>query len=234
MIKQIDILKELQARRESKQNNLLNEVKQWIFDEHYLERQLFKDERLEMKDIDSSLFSPDLVYSIDTIKDICIKYKLRFLDQNLFKEDIPYEAVIKIKGISKQKEVNLKRFKILAPAEKFSLKDPNADPILFARLNDESYLFIHKWGNDLAWYKKWSAFPFRNLKSLLLSILALSIVIASAVPTAWFGIPHLDYFNFFRVFTVFWTFVVCSSITSYLWFVLEKDFSSMVWDSKYL
>ncbi|MEM7160967.1 MAG: hypothetical protein AAF487_00875 [Bacteroidota bacterium] len=232
MIKRIDILKELQVEKETTQYNLIREVKQWILDEEYFEEKIFESES-EMEPIRPELFSNSEIYKLKSIKDICIKYQLRFLDQKYFKDEIPYEAIIKIKEISRQKEVDLKRFKILAPAERFSLKDPNADPILFAQISDDSFVFIHKWGNDMNWYKKWLAFPFRNLKTLLVSIFVVSMSLASIIPAEWFGLEHLGYFNFYRVFAFFWIFIVSASITSYLWFLLDKKFSSLVWDSKY-
>src|SRR5688572_679460 len=36
----------------------------------------------------------DLVFSLNTIKATCVKYRLRFLDSQLFKNEIPYEALL--------------------------------------------------------------------------------------------------------------------------------------------
>jgi len=35
-------------------------------------------------------------------------------------------------------------------------------PLLFAQLTDNSYYLIHKWGNDLAWYKKYLYLPLQT------------------------------------------------------------------------
>ncbi|WP_395062778.1 hypothetical protein [Flavobacterium sp.] len=48
----------------------------------------------------------------------------------------------------------------MAPSKAFNLKKYD-DPLLFAPIGNDYYYLIHKWGNDLAWYKN---FKFYQLK----------------------------------------------------------------------
>ncbi len=232
MFDRVNLLKELEKERERRQEGLLIEVKHWILDEHILEKNIFSTKVLA-EELDINLFDKEDIFSLQDIRDIAIKYNLRFLDRALFKDEIPYEAIIKTKEIGRNLNIQFEHFKVLAPAEKFTLKDPNADPILFAQLSNDKFLFIHKWGKDMSWSKKLKAFPFRNLKTLLISIAVFSLVLSAFIPTEWLSVYSSHYFNFFRAILVFWIFVVSASITSYCWFLFGKDFSSAVWNSKY-
>ena len=86
------------------------------------------------------------VYHIDDIKKICISYRLRFLNSQLFKADLPYEAIQNIKDLEKTHETSLSGFKIMAPSKLFKLANAD-DPLLFAPIENGYYYLIHKWGN---------------------------------------------------------------------------------------
>ena len=103
------------------------------------------------------------VYSFETIEKIAIKHRLRFLPTKFFKNQIPQEAIFKIKEIEKSNSIEIKKFFILAPSSAFDLEDCNKDPLLFIPLKNNLYYLVHKWGSDLSWLKKLTAIPFRTL-----------------------------------------------------------------------
>lgn len=86
------------------------------------------------------------VYSEESIKQICIKYRLRFLDSKHFKAEYPYEALHQIKEFEQTHQVKIQHFKIIAPYDMFQLTDVNEDPLLFAQLSDNNFYLLHKWG----------------------------------------------------------------------------------------
>ena len=88
------------------------------------------------------------IYHIDQIKKICIDYRLRFLDANLFKGQFPIEAVEEIKVIEKTHQTELTSLKMMAPSKLFKLENAD-DPLLFAPMGNGYYFLIHQWGNDL-------------------------------------------------------------------------------------
>ena len=107
------------------------------------------------------------IYHIDQIKDICIDYRLRFLDARLFKGKIPNSAIDKVKHLEEVHETELKGFRIMAPSKLFKLEDKD-DPLLFAPIGNEYFYLIHKWGNDLHPLRKILVWPFKGIVNLTL------------------------------------------------------------------
>ncbi|CAN0604076.1 unnamed protein product, partial [Ectocarpus sp. 12 AP-2014] len=99
------------------------------------------------------LLNSDKIYHTKEIKQICIDYRLRFLDTKYFKGTIPAEGLSKIKALEKEHDTEIKGFKIIAPSKLFKLEDKD-DPLLFAPIGNGYYYLIHQWGNDLQPFRK--------------------------------------------------------------------------------
>ena len=102
------------------------------------------------------------IYSINTIKSVCIDYRLRFLDIKYFKNKLPNEVFQKIKSLEKTHNTNIGDFKIMAPSALFRLEKTD-DPLLFVPLGNNYYYLVHKWGNDLHPFRKLIMWPFKNI-----------------------------------------------------------------------
>ena len=81
-------------------------------------------------------------FDIETIEKICTKYRLRFLESDLFKGDIPSEAIREVKRLESSLGMRFDRFSVIAPAERFDLKDSTKDPILMAELPNRQFYYI--------------------------------------------------------------------------------------------
>ena len=81
-------------------------------------------------------------------KNICVRYRLRFLDSNLFKGEYPKNITKIISDIEKKHDTNLNNFMIMAPSKLFKIKSPD-DPILFIPIGNNYYYLIHKWGRRI-------------------------------------------------------------------------------------
>ena len=110
------------------------------------------------------LLDTDKIYHIDQIKEICIDYRLRFLDSKFFKGEIPQEGISRIKALEKAHNIEIKGFKIIAPSKLFRLEDKD-DPLLFAPIGNQYFYLIHRWGNDLHPLRK--AFLFQTFKNII-------------------------------------------------------------------
>lgn len=101
--------------------------------------------RLEKMDITK-------VFTLEQIKGICIKYRLRFLPSNLYKGNIDPQLPSKVKEfvMLEGKSVEDYQYYICAPAESFELQARSKDPLLFAKLDEDHYYLIHKWGDDMS------------------------------------------------------------------------------------
>lgn len=171
----------------------------------------------------------DKVFHIDTIKEICIIYRLRFLDSKYYKLDIPEEANIKIRQLEAEHKTTLHSFKILAPAKALKLKNYD-DPLLFAPLGNDYYYLIHKWGNDLSPFRKWKALPYKNFGNLLIFILLLSIVTTFVLPYKQLGD---ETYSTVKMITFLFIFKTYCAIYIYYFFWKGKNFSINNWDSIY-
>src|SRR5689334_22985554 len=79
------------------EKKILENLKQYRFQEEVL-----NEEELE----------EDQVFNPEEIKRIAVLYRLKFLDSGLFRSEIPYEAILKIKGMEGRFNKKLRHFKI--------------------------------------------------------------------------------------------------------------------------
>jgi len=175
------------------------------------------------------LLETDRIYHIDQIREICVDYRLRFLDTKYFKNEIPQEALQKIKQLEKAHEMTLRGFKIVAPSKMFKLENAD-DPLLFAPIGNGYFYLIHKWGNDLNFFRKTWAWPFKSLENLIVCTLLVSLLAAYAVPNGIFS-KDTSGVQFLLIF--FFTFKSIASMVLYYSFAAGKNFNTAIWNSKY-
>ena len=169
------------------------------------------------------------IYHIDQIKKICIDYRLRFLDANLFKGQFPIEAVEEIKVIEKTHQTELTSLKMMAPSKLFKLENAD-DPLLFAPMGNGYYFLIHQWGNDLHPLRKFLVWPFKNLITMCIAILAGSFLLSFFVPLSVFT-SNPTTSDFFLIY--FFMFKSVAAIVIYYTFARGKNVSQAIWNSKY-
>lgn len=169
------------------------------------------------------------IYHIDDIKNICIDYRLRFLDSKFFKGKLPIEAISKIKDLEKIHNIELKGFKIIAPSKLFKLEDKD-DPLLFAPIGNGYHYLIHKWGNDLLPMRKLLVWPFKNIANLTVLVFFISYMVTMLIPEGLFSKSNstTDFLiiNFFM-------FKCIAAVVIFYGFALGKNFSPAIWNSKY-
>ena len=167
------------------------------------------------------------VFHIDTIKNICVRYRLRFLDSNLFKGEYPKNITKIISDIEKKHDTNLNNFMIMAPSKLFKIKSPD-DPILFIPIGNNYYYLIHKWGEEFNYLRKLLVLPFKNIDNLTIFSVLVSVFFALL---GKLFIPSLTTSEVFILFL----FLVKGFIFIffYTFFLTRKNFSESIWNSKY-
>lgn len=212
---------ELSLPKTNLQNELLKVKKRSSISEN---QQLFNLE------YDVSKLNSDNLFHVDQIRKICIDYRLRFLDVKLFKGKIPNEAFKKLDEF-KNNHPNLNfELRIMAPSKLFELENYD-DPLLFASLGDGYYYLIHKWGNDLSFFRKISVWPFKNLVNILIFISIISLLITAMVPGNIFYYENNPGAEFFITFLFILKSVI--AIFIYYGFSLGKNFNEFIWNRKY-
>lgn len=175
------------------------------------------------------ILESDRIYHVSHIKKICIDYRLRFLDTKYFKGKIPLEAILEIKKLEKEHQIQIQGFKIIAPSKVFKLKNAD-DPLLFAPLGNDYFYLIHKWGNDLHPLRKLLVLPFKNFFNLTALIIAMSYVITELLPMRLFA-KDGDSSMFWLLFI--FIFKMVAGITLFYGIALGKNFNYAIWNSKY-
>lgn len=169
------------------------------------------------------------IFHRDTIKKTCINYRLRFLDLDYFKGDIPVEAIESIQALEQAHNTELQKMKIVAPSKLFKLKNAD-DPLLFVPIGNQYYYLIHKWGNDLHPLRQLLMWPFKNIVTSILSILLLSLVLTLFMPLNLFS-AEPTWSDFILIFM--FMFKSIAAIVIYYSFAAGKNFSRAIWDSTY-
>ncbi|QLG43809.1 hypothetical protein [Costertonia aggregata] len=175
------------------------------------------------------LLETDNIYHIDQIKELCIDYRLRFLNSKYFKGKIPEEAIAKIKDLENMHDIELKGFKIVAPSKLFKLEDKD-DPLLFAPIGNEYFYLIHKWGNDLHPLRKLLMWPFKGIINLTALVFVISYFATLLVPEGLFS-KSSSTAEFWIVY--FFMFKCIASVVIFYGFALGKNFNPAIWNSKY-
>lgn len=200
-------------------------------DDKILERIFGRNEGSDA--LDALKLDPASIYHLDQIRNLCTDYRLRFLDGEFFKGEIPYQALSKIKQIQRDQELEINNYKIVAPAPMFRLAEKDRDPLLFIPLSNTHYYLVHQWGRDLSPFRRLMVFPFRNFQSLITSVALLSFIIVMSVPSSVMMGPYDETSFGIRVIFFIYLFIAFSGLTTLYGFSRMKNFNDNLWNSKY-
>ncbi len=186
-MKNVNLELELNAIRDKEKNSdLLLQVEKLLIEDEISRNSILN--KLSSKNEDSNknalvfdLLKTENIFHINHIENICINYRLRFLDSSLFKNNIPDEAISKIKNIEKEHHTKLSGFKIVAPSKAFHLLNYD-DPLLFIPIGNNYYYLVHKWGDEFRWYRKLLVWPIKNLSNFVITSILISLIVALIVP----------------------------------------------------
>ena len=167
------------------------------------------------------------IFHKDTIKSICVQYRLRFLDSNLFKGDYPNNITKVISDIEKKHQTTLNNFMIMAPSKLFKIKSPD-DPILFVPIGNDYYYLIHKWGEEFNYLRKLLVLPFKNIDNLTVFSILVSVFFALVGKLFMPSLTSSEVFILFLFLVKGFIFIFF-----YMFFLTRRNFSESIWNSKY-
>lgn len=225
-INTIDLKHELRKLKENEKPQIIEEVKE-ILQSQALREAIIEKRILEgSRTFDYNLadFKEENIYTIDQIKKLCVKYRLRFLDSKVFAGEIPYEAISKIKALEEELGQSLSGFKIVAPKELFQLEDKDSDPLLFLQLSENKFYFIHKWGGELNRFRSILATPMRSFMSMFWFLAAVALIFTILIPTKSFDVSAFLFVH---------SFIAICGITCLLVFTFRENFSDVEWNSRF-
>lgn len=153
------------------------------------------------------------VFTEAEIKELCINYKLRFLESNRYNGPISPEIGAAVARFCKKNEISLNngayghKFMIAAPKEYFRLdsrKEFNAermqelmknDPLLFYKIDSNHYSLIHQWGNTFTYGRYFKAFFSRDSFNAIACSLVITIGIMMFLTSWMFGASAAQFFS---------------------------------------
>lgn len=219
-------------KKEVSEEVLLKEVLE-ILNENEEHRNLIKSSLSEECSTTHNSFKLDLletdkIFHVNQIKKICINYRLRFLDSNLFKNEIPEEAITIINSLEKKHNITLRGYKIIAPSKAFNLKIYD-DPLLFVPIGNEYYYLIHKWGNDLSTFRKVKYLPIKNIVNFIVFSVLLSAIGTYLTPETNLS-KSVEFAKIIIFIFMFKSIVVT---IAYYFFMMGKNFNSEIWNKPF-
>lgn len=237
LIERVNLQEKLEAlrKKEMVEEELLEEVRRILDKEKTSEAEILQ--RISEGDpdgIDGNNFNFDLlergrIFHLSQIRKICVAYRLRFLSTTIFKGALPDEAVLAVKNLEQAHSIELKGFKIIAPAEFFRLENAD-DPMLFTPIGNDYFYLIHKWGTDMHPLRKLMMWPLRNLENLIIFSFFISFFLSFGIREIFFT-RYQETSEFLIIFM--YTFKSVVGLTFFYGIALGKNFSSGNWNSKF-
>ncbi len=173
------------------------------------------------------------IFTNKEIKSFCVKYRLKFLDIRGYQNELPYEAILKIKHLNELYRKNLKEFKVISFPANFFKKDNESFGILFAKTNHGNYYLIHSWGKNLNNWRKWLYWPMRNFEKLFTTVIIISAILAVSLPTKLIWLPqNASYWGGYRLGAFMHILIFNLGVTAYITFAFSGNFSSSNWNTE--
>ena len=235
MLSRIDIAEKLTNSRLKRieEQEILKEVHR-IFSQNEKQHKKIVSALMEKPSSCQNKFDLDLldagrIFHISDIKEICIVYRLRFLDSPFFKGNFPSEAVSEIRQLENEHLTTLGNFKIVAPAKLLKLENAD-DPLLFAPIGNDYFYLDHKWGRDLHPCRKLLMWPYKTIDNLTFTVVLLSVAITLLAPIHWFTqSPGIG--NYIFLFMIVLNGV--GGMVLFYGIAKGKNFNTDIWNSKY-
>jgi hypothetical protein len=228
-------LERYRGKTRKDEDAVLQEVNKILYQDLFSERKILdnlKQYKKSFEVIDEAYCESENIFTIQEIRKIAINLKLRFLDSLHFKGEIPYEAILKIKYINETQGKELKQFKLLTTYKSFFNRKNTQEKLLFITTNGNNYYLLHRWGNPLKWYHKIANWPLRNFETLLISLIAITLILTLSLPTGLISLdPKAEYWSGWRVATFFHLFIFNMGVAAYITFTFSKNFHSNMWNS---
>ena len=237
MFRDIDInnkLRKLKDTSRSKEDDLFDEAKRILAQDLFSEKKILNNlkqynnlfELIDEEDVPS-----EHIFNISEIKKIAIDYRLKFIDSQFFKADIPYEAILKIKHLNTNYHKNIKGFKILAPISAFKEEKLTKGSILFAPTNYGNYYLVHSWGSSFKWHRKIVSLPLKNFENLFITVLLYTLIVTLVIPTPLITLDsEATYWSGYRAAAFMHLLIFHMGVTAYITFTLGKNLSATAWN----
>lgn len=238
MLRKVNINDELQRekkRTSSEADTLVYEAQKILRNQLFTEKNILNNLKSYHKTFglaEEDGLDKSSIYTLNEIRAICVRHRLRFLDSDKYSGEFPYESVLKIKDLNTLQRKDLCYFKVLTSDERFTARNSDHEALLLAETVYGNYYVIHRWGKPIEASRKWKYLPLRNFETLVLTILLISGLLTLLTPNKLLTTDtRADYFSMYRVACFFHVLILFSGFTVFYLFKRNISFSSACWDS---
>jgi hypothetical protein len=170
----------------------------------------------------------------EQIRRTCVKYRLRFLPSNLYSGTVPFEVVACMKRYEHEQYPTNVKFFVLAPIDFYLKKQQYKSPLLFAEKDSGNYAMLCQWGVPRPWYQQVLRYPFRDMRSLMLSSFTFGLFICITAGFLGLASGITIFHSFLYKVPLFVLSSGAFSTASLIYgLVTRTDFSSDNWNKRY-
>ncbi len=211
------------TQQQFSKENVLQHLDQYIRSFEYLDEENLEEHKL---------------YRPQDIRQCCIRYRLKFLDTQFLKSELPYQAQLTTEQYMKEQRKKNIHLKVLGSEDAFrsSQHDPkNSGVALFAETVNGNYYLLQSWGAGIPRSRWYWVFPVRSIESLMLCVILFSFIITLITPTILITSDKHAlgfYFSLYRAAWFFHVFILVAAMVVFRFFAHKIYFSSSVWNTE--
>jgi hypothetical protein len=219
----------------SKQDVLLQEAERILFKSRLSEKNILNNLKFynsSFEFLDDDEIEREKTFTPAQIKNLSKKLRLRFLPSQHSANDIPYEAILKIKELNKTYRKDLKHFKIVSTESFFAKANADVPAMLFAQTLYGNYYLVHTWGKSFGKWRSVKFFALRNFESLFTCLFLFTLAETLLMPNHLLTTDtKAGYFSLYRMACIFHLLILNAAFTVFGLFSTHLNFSESIWDT---
>jgi hypothetical protein len=232
----IDALARTRARSRRAEDELVSEARRILHNDLFTDKKILSNLR-EYRDtfdvLDEENLDPSMVFTLAEIKEVAVNYRMKFLDSQLYRQDMPYAALMKIKQLNREHRKELRGFKLLSCPQSFRQGGCDKASLLFARTSYGNYYLLLRWGKKIEASRSLLYWPLRRFENLLMTVLTFTLCLTLSLPTWLITLDaKAEYWSGYRAAAFFHLLIFNLGFTAYITFAFSRNFSSSVWNRK--
>jgi hypothetical protein len=230
----LDALVKIRVKQRKEEEKLLYEVNRILVNDQFSKKNVLSnlknyqklDELVSEDTVDAAL-----IYKLSEIKDLALKFRLKFLESKCYKPEYPEEVIIRLDEFNSENKKNNKGYKVLGTNASFKESKNNDICMLFAPTDLGNYYLVYYWGEQFKWHRKLLSWPIKNIENLFLFLISFTLIVTLLLPTNLITLDRsATYWCGYRIGVFFHLLIFFGGFTVYFTFAFAKNLSSIYWD----
>ncbi|MBK9285628.1 MAG: hypothetical protein IPM51_15105 [Sphingobacteriaceae bacterium] len=232
----IEELAKIRTKRRKKEEELLQEVNKILISEQFTKKNVLNNLKNYQKldeVINEDAMDRNRIYKESEIKELAIKYRLKFLNTQCYKFEFPDFIIQECNDLNIKFKKNLKGLKMLC-TNSFLKKENETDCcMLFAKTDFGNYYLIGEWGKPFSNKRKYLSWPLKSIENMFVFLMLFTLIVTLILPTNLITLDRTaTYWCGYRIGIYFHLLIFFSGFAIYFTFAFSKSISSMYWDKE--